>query len=41
MSEGEYEQVRKAFDLRIMPYVDADLLIKIRSTPWLMWSAGK
>jgi hypothetical protein len=39
--EGEYGQVRKAFNLRIMPFVDADLLIKARSTPWLTWSVPK
>jgi hypothetical protein len=33
----EYAQIRKAFNLRIMPYVDADALIKIRSTGWLTW----
>ena len=27
----EYEQVRKAFNLRIMPYVDADRLVQVRS----------
>jgi len=39
--EGEYEQIRKAFNLRIMPYVDPELLIKARSTPWLAWKADK
>lgn len=39
--EGEYNQIRKAFDLRIMPYVDPDLLIKFRSTPWLSWTPPK
>jgi hypothetical protein len=34
--KGEYEQVRKAFNLRIMPFVDPDKLIAIRATPsWL------
>src|SRR5262249_40728738 len=28
---GEYEQVRMAFDLRIMPYVDPDILVKVRA----------
>jgi Putative metallopeptidase len=37
----EYGQIRKAFDLRIMPYVDPDLLIKVRSTPWLNWTPAK
>ena len=31
---GEFEQVRKAFNLRIMPYVDPELLIAIRARPW-------
>lgn len=31
---GEYEQVRKAFNLRIMPYVDPDLLVKSRAVDW-------
>jgi Putative metallopeptidase len=39
--QGEYEQVRKAFNLRIMPYVDPDLLIKSRATAWSAWSAKK
>jgi hypothetical protein len=33
---GEYQQVRKAFDLRVMPFVDPDLLVKVRSTEWLL-----
>lgn len=37
----EYEQIRRAFNLRIMPYVDPDLLIKVRSTQWLMPGDGK
>jgi hypothetical protein len=32
---GEYEQVRHAFDLRIMPYVDPDQAIKVRAAQWL------
>ena len=39
--EGEYEQIRKAFNLRIMPYVDPELLIKARATSWLGWKPGK
>jgi hypothetical protein len=39
--EREYDQVRKAFNLRIMPYVDPEQLIKIRSTDWVNWTAGK
>ncbi len=31
----EYAQVRKAFDLRIMPFVDPDALVAIRSMQWL------
>jgi hypothetical protein len=31
---AEFEQVRKAFSLRIMPYVDPDLLVRVRATPW-------
>jgi hypothetical protein len=32
----EYQQVRKAFNLRIMQFVDADLLVKVRSMEWLL-----
>jgi Putative metallopeptidase len=32
--EGEYAQVRKAFNLRIMPFVDPDLLIKVKASRW-------
>jgi Putative metallopeptidase len=32
---SEYAQVRKAFDLRIMPFVDPDALVAIRSMQWL------
>jgi hypothetical protein len=39
--EREYNQFRKAFDLRIMPYVDPDLLIAIRSRQWLALGSGK
>jgi hypothetical protein len=31
---GEYAQVRKAFNLRIMPYVDPDLFVKSRAVDW-------
>jgi hypothetical protein len=34
--EGEFDQVREAFDLSIMPYVDPGLLIKVRAAQWLM-----
>jgi hypothetical protein len=33
--EREYDQVRKAFDLRVMPYVDPDLLVRVKATRWL------
>jgi hypothetical protein len=32
---GEYEQVRMAFNLRIMPYVDPDILVRVRAIQWL------
>lgn len=31
---SEYEQVRKAFNLRIMPYVDPDMLVRARAIDW-------
>lgn len=31
---GEFQQIRKAFDLRIMPYVDPDALVKARAQSW-------
>jgi putative metallopeptidase DUF4344 len=37
----EYAQVRKAFNLRIMPYVDPDLLVKVKSARWSNVGAGK
>jgi hypothetical protein len=36
--EGEYNQIRKAFDLRIMPHLDPDLLVQVRATAWLNWA---
>jgi len=39
--QGEYAQVRKAFDLRIMPYVDPDLLVKVKAAPWANVGDGK
>jgi hypothetical protein len=30
----EYRQVREAFDLRLMPFIDADLLVKARARTW-------
>lgn len=32
----EYGQVRDAFNLRIMPFVDPDLMIKVRASQWLL-----
>jgi hypothetical protein len=32
----EYAQVRHAFDLRIMPYVDPDLMLQVKSAQWLL-----
>ncbi len=32
---GEYDTIRKAFDLRLMPYVDPDLVVKVRAIDWL------
>ncbi len=37
----EYQQIRTAFDLRIMPFVDPDALVKVRATPWLTWTPPK
>jgi Putative metallopeptidase len=34
LRQTEYEQIRKAFNLRIMPYVDPDGLIKSRAQEW-------
>jgi len=39
--EGEYEQIRKAFNLRIMPYVDPEALVRLRATSWLIWQPNK
>src|SRR5262249_24886406 len=39
--KDEYAQVRKAFNLRIMPYVDPDLLVKVKSVRWANVGAGK
>jgi hypothetical protein len=35
---GEFAQVHQAFNLRIMPYVDPDLLVKVRASPWVIRS---
>jgi hypothetical protein len=32
---GEYDTIRKAFDLRLMPYVDPDQVVKVRAIDWL------
>jgi Putative metallopeptidase len=37
----EYQQIRTAFNLRIMPYVDADTLAAVKATQWLNWTPGK
>ena len=34
--QREYEQVRNAFNLRIMPYVDPDLLLRVKATQWFL-----
>ena len=39
--QAEYAQVRKAFNLRIMPYVDPDLLVKVKSSRWVNVGDGK
>jgi hypothetical protein len=39
--QDEYTQVRSAFNLRIMPYVDPDLLVKVRATKWAVSSRRK
>jgi hypothetical protein len=39
--KDEYTQVRSAFNLRIMPYVDPDLLVKVRATKWNISPQGK
>jgi hypothetical protein len=39
--KDEYAQVRKAFNLRIMPYVDPDLLVKVKSARWSNVGGGK
>jgi Putative metallopeptidase len=39
--EEEYRQVLKAFDMRIMPYVDPDAVIRIRATPWVFDTDGR
>jgi hypothetical protein len=41
LCQTEFEQVRKAFNLRIMPYVDPDLLVRIRAKPWFLFASTK
>jgi hypothetical protein len=41
LCQNEFEQVRKAFNLRIMPYVDPDLLVQIRAKPWSLFASAK
>jgi hypothetical protein len=38
---GEYAQVRKAFNLRIMPFVDPDLVIKVKALQWNNVGGGR
>ena len=39
--QNEYQQVRMAFNLRIMPYVDPDILVKVRAIQWLFPINGR
>jgi hypothetical protein len=39
--QGEFEQVRMAFNLRIMPHVDPDILVKVRAIQWLFPINGR
>jgi len=41
LCQNEFEQVRKAFNLRIMPYVDPDLLVRIRAKPWSLFASAR
>ena len=38
---GEYNTIRKAFDLRLMPHVDPDLVVKVRAIDWLHYDLDK
>jgi hypothetical protein len=38
---GEYNTIRKAFDLRLMPHVDPDLVVKVRAIDWLGYDMDK
>jgi hypothetical protein len=33
--QDEYNSIRKAFDLRVMPHIDPDLAVKVRAIDWL------
>ena len=37
----EYAQVRKAFNLRIMPFVDPDLVVRVKASQWNNVSGGR
>ena len=37
----EFDQIRQAFDLAVMPYVDQDALIGVRATDRLHWTPGE
>jgi Putative metallopeptidase len=37
----EYQQVVIAFYMRIMPFVDADAMVRVRATQWMNWTPGK
>jgi hypothetical protein len=37
----EYAQVRKAFNLRIMPFVDPDLVVKVKASQWNSVGGGR
>lgn len=39
--QGEYEQVRMAFNLRIMPFVDPDILVRVRAIEWRLSGGGQ
>ena len=39
--QKEFEQVRMAFNLRIMPHVDPDILVKVRAIQWLLPINGR
>jgi hypothetical protein len=38
---SEYTTIRKAFDLRLMPHVDPDLVVKVRAIDWLHYDMDK